>query len=190
MELKELMAGFPDPWWVVGGYAVEAYTHVRRPHEDIDLVVFEESFAALRAQFSGVFHLWSNHGGTFRVIDDEHPEPLHPLAQVWMRQDARSPWRIDCPINASNDGRWVSRHNDAWVFDLEEVTWVARDGVRYLNPDMTLLHKAKRVRPKDDVDLENVLARLPEERRSWLRESIRQTYGDGHVWMHRLSREA
>src|SRR5215211_1290368 len=92
-ELRDLMEGFPAPWWVVGGQAVEAFTRVRRAHEDIDLVVFSEDVPALRAQFAGVFHLWSNYGGTFRIIDDAHPEPLDPLSQVWMRVNARSPWR-------------------------------------------------------------------------------------------------
>jgi hypothetical protein len=39
-ELRDLMDGFPDPWWVAGGYAIEAFTGVARHHEDIDLVVF------------------------------------------------------------------------------------------------------------------------------------------------------
>ena len=122
------MTEFPAPWWVVGGHAIEAFTGVRRFHEDIDLVVFSDDLPALREQFRGVFHLWSNHGGTFRIIDDEHPEPLHPLAQVWMRRDARSPWRVDCPVNPSRDGLWQSKRDEDQVAPLDEVTWVADDG--------------------------------------------------------------
>lgn len=181
VELRDLMDGFPEPWWVVGGHAVEAFTGVPRFHEDIDLVVFSDAVPALREQFRGVFHLWSNHGGTFRIIDDDHPEPLHPLAQVWMRENARSPWRVDCPVNPSRDGRWQSKRDDSLVFDLDEVTWVAADGVRYLNPEVALHYKAKQVRPKDDVDLRTVLPLLSDERRAWLREAVRRTYPD-HVW--------
>src|SRR3954451_1905647 len=185
-ELAEQMTGFPEPWWVVGGHAVQAFTAVPRFHEDIDLVVFADALPALREQFRGVFDLWSNHGGTFRVIDDRQPEPLHPLAQVWMRANARSPWRVDCPVNPVRDGRWVSKRDDDLVYDLDEVTWVADDGVRYLNPELALHYKAKQVRDKDDVDLANVLPLLAEDRRAWLREAIRHTYGDDHVWLARL----
>lgn len=180
-QLRAHMEGFPAPWWVVGGHAVEAFTGVRRVHEDIDLVIFSDDLPALRAQFAGVFHLWSNHGGTFRVIDDKNPEPLHPLSQVWMRVDARSPWRVDCPLNPRRDGRWVSKRDDTFVADLDEVTWVAEDGVRYLNPEVVLHFKAAHARVKDVVDLDNVLPLLSEDRRAWLREAVRRTYPD-HAW--------
>lgn len=180
-ELRDLMEGFPAPWWVVGGQAVEAFTRVRRAHEDIDLVVFSEDVPALRAQFAGVFHLWSNYGGTFRIIDDAHPEPLDPLSQVWMRVNARSPWRVDCPLNPKKDGKWVSKRDDTIVADLDEVTWVADDGVRYLNPELVLHFKALHARVKDVVDRDNVLPLLDDERRAWLREAVRRTYPD-HPW--------
>lgn len=184
-QLGELMEGFPAPWWVVGGYAVEAFTGVRRFHEDIDLVVFADQVPALRSQFAGVFHLWSNHGGTFRIIDDDRPEPLHPLSQVWMRRDARSPWRVDCILNPSRDGRWQSRHDESLVADLDEVTWVADDGLRYLAPEVVMLFKARQRRAKDDIDLGNVWPLLDEPRRAWLRAAVRRTYPD-HPWQATL----
>ena len=184
-ELRDLMAGFPAPWWVVGGHAIEAFTGVRRFHEDIDLVVFSDDLPALREQFRGVFHLWSNHGGTFRIIDDEHPEPLHPLAQVWMRRDARSPWRVDCPVNPSRDGLWQSKRDADQVAPLDEVTWVADDGIRYLDPEQVLFYKALQHRTKDGIDLDNTWPLLDDGARSWLRETVRRTYPD-HPWQPRL----
>src|SRR4051794_41887496 len=86
------MKGFPAAWWVVGGQAIEAFTGVRRVHEDIDLVVFSDDVPALRAQFAGVFHLWSNYGGALPVIDDKHPQPLHPPSQGGVRVNVRAPW--------------------------------------------------------------------------------------------------
>lgn len=180
-ELRDYMEGFPAPWWVVGGHAVEAFTGVRRVHEDIDLVIFSDDVPALRAQFAGVFHLWSNFGGTFRIIDDDHPEPLDPLSQVWMRVDARSPWRVDCPLNPRKDGRWVSKRDETFVADLEEVTWVAGDGVRYLNPEVVLHYKAAHARAKDVIDRDNVLPLLSDGRRAWLADAVRRTYPD-HAW--------
>ncbi len=184
-QLRDLMTGFPAPWWVVGGHAIEAFTGARRLHEDIDLVVFADDLPALREQFRGVFHLWSNHGGTFRIIDDEHPEPLHPLAQVWMRRDARSPWRVDCPVNPSRDGLWQSKRDEDQVAPLDEVTWVADDGIRYLDPEQVLFYKALQHRTKDAIDLDNTWPLLDDGARSWLRETVRRTYPD-HPWQPRL----
>lgn len=186
-ELATLMAGFPEPWWIVGGHALEAFTGVPRCHEDIDLVVFSHSVPALRAQLGGTFHLWSNDGGTFRLIDDERPEPLAPLSQIWMRTDARSPWRVDCILNASKGGRWQSRRDESFVADLDDVTWVAGDGIRYLNPEVALLFKAKQERQKDRVDLDNAWPLLTPEKRSWLRDAVRAAHPD-HPWQERLDR--
>lgn len=185
-ELRTLMAGFEPPWWLVGGHAVEAFTGVPRLHEDIDLVVFADHVPELRTQLGGRFHLWSNHGGTLRVIDDRHPEPLHPLSQIWMRVDARSPWQVDCILNPSVDGRWQSRHDESLVADLEEVTWVHTDGVRYLNPEVALLFKAKQARAKDGVDLANAWPLMSTAQRAWLRDAVLARY-PGHDWSDRLS---
>jgi hypothetical protein len=34
------MAGYPGEWWIVGGWAIEAFTGIPRRHEDIDLVIW------------------------------------------------------------------------------------------------------------------------------------------------------
>jgi hypothetical protein len=179
------MEGFPRPWWIVGGYALEAFTGVPRFHEDLDLVIFTSDFPHLRAQLGGTFHLWSNTGGTFRFIDDEHPEPDEPLSQIWMRENARSPWRVDCPLNPEVDGRWQSKRDESHVAEVEEVTWVADDGIRYLNPEVVLLFKARQAREKDLVDLGNAWPLLSGRQRAWLREAVQRLY-PGHAWLARL----
>jgi hypothetical protein len=188
-QMATLMEGFEPPWWIVGGYALEAFTGVQREHEDLDVVVFSHDLDALRAQLGHRFHLWSNHGGTFRVIDDEQPEPLDPLSQVWLREDARSPWRVDCILNPSRGGRWVSRHDDTLEAALDDVTWTAADGIRYLAPEVALLFKAKQQRPKDEADLGNAWPLLDERQRSFLRDRVRLRYGVEHPWWERLTRD-
>ena len=185
-DLRELMAGFDEPWWVVGGHAIEAFTGVPRTHEDIDVVVYVDAVPALRGQLGGRFHLWSNAGGTFRILDDVHPEPLEPLSQIWVRRNATSPWVADFILNPKAGDRWVSKRDPDLVADLDDVTWV-EDGVRYMNPEMVMFHKALRPRPKDEWDLRQVLPRLSDERRAWLVERIRTTYPD-HPWQGLLDR--
>ena len=58
VELQTLMDGFPAPWWIVGGHAIEAFTGARRPHEDVDLVIFARDVPAFRAHLGVAFLLW------------------------------------------------------------------------------------------------------------------------------------
>ena len=102
-----------------------------------------------------------------------------------MRRDARSPWRLDCLLNPSVGGRWQSTRDPAFVADLDEVTWTAADGVRYLNPEVALLFKAKQHRVKADVDLENTWPLMTTEQRRWLRDAVLRLHPD-HPWQHRL----
>jgi hypothetical protein len=183
-QTAALMEGFPEPWWIVGGRAIEAFTGVRRAHEDTDLVVFNTAVAALRRQLSA-FHLWSNSGGTFRVIDDRNPEPLDPLSQIWVRRDADSPWLLDIPLNPERDGRWVSKRDPSIHDELDEVTWVAPDGIRYLNPELVLHYKSTQMRAKDEVDFGNALPLLSPGQRTWLHDAIARADTD-HPWLARL----
>ena len=160
-QVAEVMAGYAGSWWVVGGHAIEAFTGVARDHEDIDVSIFSSDFPELRRQLGGRFHLWSNHGGTFRVVTDEHPEPLDPLAQTWVREHAGAPWVMDVILNAVGDGVWRARRDLDLEAPLEDVTW-SRDGVRYLNPELVLFFKARLQRPKDEHDLAGCLPLLSE----------------------------
>src|SRR5687767_11110017 len=103
-----------------------------------------------------------------------------------MRRDARSPWRVDCLLNPSLDGRWQSKRGASFVADLDEVTWVAADGVRYANPEVALLFKAKQHRDKDSIDLENAWPLMTTTQRSWLCDAVRRLH-PGHPWQHRLN---
>ena len=184
-ELGDLLSGFPEPWWVVGGHAIEAFTGAPRHHEDIDLTIFAEHLPELRRQVAGRYHVWSAGGGALRPVDDHHPEPHPDAGQVWLREHALAPWRVDCILNPSTHGRWVSKRDAAHVADLEEVTWLADDGTRYLDPEVTLLFKAKQARPKDDVDLAATWPLLSADKRRWLRDAVRRLY-PGHPWSERL----
>jgi hypothetical protein len=83
------------------------------------------------------WHLWSNHGGTLRPFDDRFPEVLDVSSQVWVRRGATDPWVIDLPITPDRDGLWTSKRDPDHVAPLEDVTWVAADGIRYLRPEIT-----------------------------------------------------
>lgn len=185
--LRSLMEGFPEPWWVVGGHAMEAFTGAPRPHEDVDLVVFARHVPQLREHFRGRYHLWSNDAGTIRPLDDRFPEPFHDRCQIWIRENALSPWLIDCPINPDVDGRWQSKRDVDHVADLEQVTWVDDRGIRFLNPEIVLLYKAAQNREKDRYDLGAAWPLLSGEKTQWLRDAVKK-YDPAHPWNDWLAR--
>ncbi len=168
-ETRDLMDGFPAPWWLVGGTAIEAFTGVPRVHEDVDLVIFAAHVPELRRHLGQRFHLWSNDGGTF----------------IWLREHADAPWLVDCILNPSVGGLWQSKRDRAHIAPLEEVTWVAGDGVRYLDPAIVLHFKASHARPEDLVDLENAWPLLTAQQQRWLRDAVARSNPDS-PWNGRL----
>ena len=191
-QVADFMAGFPRPWWLVGGWAIEAFTFEHssgapREHEDVDLSILACDVPALRQHVDeDEWHLWSNHGGELRPLDDKFPEPHTPDSQIWVRRSAQDPWVIDLPITPDRDGLWTNKRLADHVAPLDEVTWVGDDGIRYVNPEIALLYKAGNGRPKDDRDLDRVLPLLPDNARAWLQESVARLYPD-HAWLERLS---
>lgn len=182
----ELMTGFVEPWWVVGGHAIEAFCGVTRRHEDCDVVFFGKDLARFREHIGDRFHLWAVGSGALRPINDRFPELPDWAGQVWLRENALRPWRLDCPVNPDVGGRWQSKRDADHVADLDEVTWVDEAGIRFLVPEIVLLHKARLDRPKDLVDLEAAWPLMSPSQRDWLRQTMARMYPD-HAWNDRLT---
>jgi hypothetical protein len=182
-----LMAGFDRPWWLVGGWSIEAFTGAAREHEDVDLSILACDGPAFRAHLGDAWTPWSNHGGTLRPLSDRFQEPFQADSQIWLRRDASSPWEVDLPITPDRDGLWTNKRWSSHVAPLDDVTWVADDGIRYVRPEITLHFKARLLRPKDERDLEVAVPLLTEDQRTWLHGAITATEGPDHSWLPGLS---
>src|SRR5690242_21223242 len=73
--------------------------------------------------------------------------------QVWVRRDARSPWRLEFLVDrASTAEEWVFKRDHSvrvpWDRALHQL-----GGVTYLRPELALLFKAGQDREKDREDL-------------------------------------
>ncbi len=181
--LRDLMAGFPRTWWIVGGWAIEAFTGWPREHEDVDLSILSCDVAAFRAHLGDDWTPWSNRGGTLRPLSDLHTEVLDVASQIWVRRNAAAPWVLDLPLTPDREGLWTNKRLPDHVAPVEEVTWVADDGIRYLAPEIVLLFKAGQDRPKDRRDLRVSWPLLSVAQRSWLTRSLVPAYGAGHAWL-------
>jgi hypothetical protein len=180
-----LMAGFERPWWLVGGWSIEAFTGVPREHEDVDLSFLSTDVPAFRAHVRDGWTPWSNQGGTIRPLSDRFPETFDAETQIWLRRDGSAPWAVDIPITPDRDGLWTSKRWSSHVAPVEDVTWRAADGIDYLRPEITLHFKARFLRPKDESDFAVTWPLLGEDRRAWLHEAITATEGPEHPWLAR-----
>lgn len=92
---------------------------------------------------------------------------------------------VDIPLTPDQDGRWTNKFLPGHVDEVDNVTWTAADGIRYLNPEIVLFYKARAPRPKDEWDLDAVLPTLTDDGRSWLRHAVSTLRAD-HEWLARL----
>lgn len=171
-------------WWVCGGWAIEAYTGVRRDHEDIDIGVFRRDLPALRDACAGRYHVWAVGPGGLCPLDDRQMRMPAESEQVWLRAHALSPWRADIVLTPDQDGDWQFKRDLGFVQPLDVATWT-RDGIRYLQPELVLAFKAKHARPKDELDFGATVPLLDGARRAWLAEFIERCYPQ-HPWNDRL----
>lgn len=183
---REFFAGFDRPWWVVGGWSIEAFTGVRREHEDLDVSMLACDVAALREHVGERWQLWNICDGALRPLTDHWPDVQAPDSQIWVRRDAHSPWVMDMPLTPDRDGAWTNKRWADDVRPVEDATWLAEDGIHYARPEVTLLYKAVAQRAKDDRDLEVCWPLLAPGQQEWLRDAVRLLYPD-HAWLERLS---
>jgi len=179
---RDFFAGFERPWWILGGWAIEAFTGLPREHEDLDVSVLERDVEALRQHVGDRWHLWSNAGGTFRLMTDERPELQESGCQIWVRRDAQSPWVLDLPTTPDHDGLWTHKKLENDVRRVEDATWVATDGLRYLHPEIVLSYKARLARPKDERDLLVAWPMLDAPQQEWLLDAVRRQ-DEEHRWL-------
>lgn len=192
-DVARVFAGYTGAWWIAGGWALEAFTGVAREHRDIDPSVLREQLPLLRRHFAGRFELWSAAAGALRpLLADDRAEGaadevlLPGCGQLWLRQSARDAWEYDVLLSPGNANEWIYRRDPALRLPLSAALW-ERDGVRYLQPEIQLLYKAKARRAMDDADFRATLPFLDARRRSWLREALRKTLpAADHPWARAL----
>ena len=179
-----LFDGYAGPWWIAGGWAIEAFTGVHRPHDDIDPSILRSDIGAFHRHLAGRLDVWAADSGTLTplIADDD---PLSPSCEnLWLRPCGAEPWEYDVILLEATPATWTYKRDARISLPLEQVLW-ARDGVTYLRPEVQLLHKARAVRAKDQVDFDACAPLLDSTQRSWLRTALTIAH-PGHPWLARL----
>lgn len=183
-SIVEFMTGFDRPWWVVGGWAIEKFTGMPRDHEDLDISILSSDAEEFRAFLADRWTPWNMDKGWLRPFDNRFRD-IRPGSSIWVRRNAQTPWVLDVPLTPTTHGEWTNKRIPEQAAPLEAVTWVADDGIRYINPEIALFMKQLQTRPKDRVDAEVLLPRLDSAQRRWLRDAVGRTRPE-HPWLQIL----
>ena len=184
-QAADLFDGYSRPWWVAGGWAIEAFTGTSRAHGDLDVSIPRRDASLLLAHMAGRMDVWAAERGTLRPLLEPADEPLPATCgNLWLRRSGAHPWEYDVLLMDVSDSIWTYKRDERISRPIDRILW-ARDGVRYLRPEVQLLHKAPRRRAKDDADFDACLPLLDEAAHNWLREALRTAH-PGHPWLDRL----
>ena len=181
-EVDGLLTGLERPWWIVGGWAIDAATGIRREHEDVDVSMLASDVPAFYEHLKGEWHVWNQVGGSLTPFSDTRREPLDRESQIWVRRHAQSPWVMDVILIPDRDGLWVNKRDPAQTAPLEDVVWTHADGIRYQRPEIVLMFKALKARPKDTRDLRTAWPALDDTARAWLEGEVARLYPE-HPWL-------
>lgn len=179
-DVAPLFDGLDVPWWVNGGWAIEAFAAVRREHGDIDLGVFRRDAEAVIGHFSARFHVWAVGDGALKPVRTAAELPSW-ASGLWIREHSTAPWLLDFQLTEDRHGEWVCGRDPSLVLPLSEATWEGR-GIRYLRPELVLLFKAKHNAARDEADLVATLPWLDAAGRHRCADLIGRVHPD-HPWL-------
>jgi hypothetical protein len=191
LRITTLMVGFPAPWYVAGGWALDLFLgRLTRPHADVDVALFRADQSALRAYLDGWEWMKAIPGQPGRldpwIQGQELTLPVHELHARKAAEMARGPTlEAEFLLNESDGINWIFRREPSIMRSLTRIGRRSPHGIPILAPEVVLLYKAPRFKAEDDHDLQTVAPALDPDQRRWLRNALR-VYQPGHVWIASL----
>jgi hypothetical protein len=180
--VPELMRGFPAPWCVAGGWALDLYLgRVTRAHADVEIALFRQDQARLHDQFRG----WQ----FLKVIAGRlEPWPAGERLELTVheihgRSGGDGRLALEFLLNERTRDDWIFRRDPTVTFPIEQAIVRGALGYPVLCPAIVLLFKCKSPRPKDEADFRVARDELGDERRSWLRGALDICHPE-HAWRH------
>lgn len=175
--IVHLMSGYPRPWWIAGGWAIDLFVgEVRRDHSDIDIAVLREDQRVLQQHLkdwnltkvvSGAIEPW---------LHNEHLAP--PTHEIHARRGNK---HAEFLLNETRGGRWLFRRNATVTMPLDGLTASSSTELPTLCPEIVLLYKAKSPTQTDREDFCAAAPRLSVDAKRWLRDAL-ETCHPGHEW--------
>lgn len=189
---RNLFVGYPGRWWIAGGHAVDAFCGNSRDHRDFDLSIPRSDIGMFRKHMAGRSDLWCADQSVLRLLlpedADNYAELPSTCENVWTRNDGGAPWDFDVILMSTVGTIWVYKRDSRISMPIDDILWTL-DDVQYLRPEIQLLHKAKGLRPKDQLDFQRAAPMLDYRQRDWLRHAL-ELSDPNHEWIKSLSTTA
>jgi hypothetical protein len=184
-RLVSVLDGFPCPWWIAGGLALDlAIGTTTRAHGDLDVAVLRRDQARLWEHLANWDLFWATSDNRLKPWQGEPLEP--PIPAVWARRVSDAPWLCEFLLNDCHGDLWRFPADASITRPLVEVSMTSPEGFPILVPEIVLLFKADETSPKNDADFRAALPILGPEARSWLAVAIRARNA-GHPWLAELT---
>jgi hypothetical protein len=178
-----LLASVRSRWWIAGGWALDLFVGTQtRLHEDLDIGILRRDVPRVIDSMTG-WELFEAKHGHLRRLGGRSPEPdVHSL---WCRPTGQREWAVELMLDEAEDDAWVFRRERSIRCPLDSLIGRTTDGTPYLVPEIQLLYKAGRARPKDDADFQRVAPHLDSSARAWLRDALARLDAR-HDWLGAL----
>jgi hypothetical protein len=83
-SIAEFMDGFDRPWWIIGGWSIEAFTGIGREHEDMDISILSSDAEAFRLFLGDRYTPWNMDRNWLRPFDNRFRD-VRPDSSLWIR---------------------------------------------------------------------------------------------------------
>ena len=196
-QIAATMSGYPAPWALCGGWAVDAWLGGHsREHGDIDVAVFIEDQRVLFEHLSD-WQLIAHAPGTaddtnelwngIRVL--ELPAHIHarhgldmpiPSSGALLANDG---FVLDIQFCVRDGGEWVLWDDPRIAMPLSRAITDSPWGVPMALPEVLLFYKSLDLRQRDKRDFQALRPLMSDEQRAWLKEAIARV---GHPWLSKL----
>jgi len=185
-DIQLLLSSAPFQWWIAGGWALDLFSGEQsRPHFDTDVAVARRDQIAAQRYLQGWDFQYAVPGTSDPVVFESWKDGQilgQEIHGSWARQSSGSPWRFEFLLHEIERDIWSFRYCHDVQHPLKSIGGRTPEGIRYLQPQITLLYKAARLRQVDEEDFRRVLPCLASEQRMQLMEDI-LCFSPKHPWL-------
>lgn len=173
----EWFDGFPGPWAVAGGWAVELFVGREvRHHHDLEVIVARADAPAVLDQLQGWELFFPSPGGFAPWTSPPFPDEQH---QLWAKRTPGGLWTLEILMEDVSDGVVHFRKDPSITLPVDQLIQRSDAGIPYVAPHWQMLYKSwrpGRIRPRDEVDIAAAMPLLSDAQRRWL-ERVQPRHG-------------